>query len=274
MTLGRGTHWKGPLLGSDLSGGGLFEDFPAHLMGSNEVSYWATSFMDHTLAQYWTQTNLTAGTATIAQESPSPILSLTHGTVDQGPSVRWLGTDGRGNTIANPFAVNSSCIFETRLLHQTNVATNDAFVGFMGNGGAGGGTSPATHPLVAAGTIDTTNAGEGAGFHWLDANDGRPLMVAWRGNTLETLVNPPTLATDVAATGRYFGVRIDVGSTAASASVSWYVNRRLIFRHRMSAAFAGKMTFTLGLVSNAAGAQLNIDRLVLARLNTSSSPPE
>lgn len=274
MSLGRGTHWKGPLLGSDQAGGGLFEDYPAHLMGSNEVSYWMTSFMDHTLAQYWTQTNIVAGTATLAQETAGPILSLTHGVVDQGPSVRWLGTDGRGNTIANPFAAATSCIFETRVLHQTNLTTNDAFVGFFGNGGAGGGASPASHPLVAGGTIDTVNAGEGVGFHWLDANNGVPLMVAWRANTLETLVNPPTLAADVAATGRYFGCRIDTGTPNTNVGVSWYINRRLVFRHRMSGAFAGKFTFVMGLISNAAGAQFNIDRLVMGRAAANASPPE
>jgi hypothetical protein len=261
------THWKGPLLSSHTAGGGLYENFPIQMMSALDahVSF-VTDFSDHALATYWTQTNIVAGTATIAQDGANPSLSLTHGTAAQGPSVRWLGSAGAGNALVNVTTNGNTSLFEARFTIQANVDRDDYFLGFM--------TSVAAHPLLAGppGDINLAGVADGAGFHWLDANNGRPILVAWRAGALETLTSPPTLAADANAVARYFGVRLERDGTGTS--LRYYINRRLVHTHRMSADFSARMTWGVGQVARGAGAQGIVSRLALGRLNTAATPPE
>ena len=270
-----GTHWEGPLLGSENARGGLFRGMNMRATEFGTVSdalygdpaatgqnlgrwTWTEQFVEaDTIAptgRYFTLTQIVAGTVTLAAEQTNHVLNLNHGTADQGPAVRYLGSQGGGDSICRPTTATVTS-FECRARHQTNVATNDAFIGFY--------TSVAAHPLVAAGTLNTAAISQGVGFHWLDANDGRPVLVAWVNNTAETLVNPPTLATDVVGVFREFGVRM-TGAITGGPSAEFYVGGLRIFRHQFSAAMTGRMTFGAGLVSNAAGAQFHLDSLVLA----------
>lgn len=260
MSIGRqATHWSGPLEGDDRASGGLFEDISVVAMGLGRTAIWHRHFLDtgaNPLAQDWTTTSVVGGTVTIPQANQSHMMQLAHGTADQGPSVQAVGTDGPSDAIAAPAANTPSQAvgLEFRVRHNTNVATNDAFIGFT--------TAVAAHPLLAAGTLNTAGVADGVGFHWLDANDGRPVMVAWRANTAETLVNPPTLSTSVVAEWETFGIRIDSGATQPK--LSFYRNHQRVFRHLMSAAFNGRMTICMGLISNAAGAQFQIDYVTAA----------
>lgn len=269
------THWQGPLYGSDQARGGLFRgmlvdagqygierdtilgDPDLNAAGGNLHRWvWQDHFVENRFGEYWTQTNVVAGTASITVEAASTQLGLSHGTADQGPSVRYLGTVGGGDSICRSASgVPGSWCFETRTRHNVNVTTNDAFVGFM--------TSAAAHPLQADGTLNLAGVANGVGFHWLAANAGRPLMVAWQTGAAETLLSPPILATDVVTVFREFGVRIN-GAAAGGAGIEWYLGGRRIHQHRMSAAFSGRMTFGMGLISNVAGAQFHSEYVSLA----------
>lgn len=290
MSLGRATHFKGPILGSDRAGAGLFEDFPINLMSDMDVYCWKTDFMDvigttnaaaTVFASNWTHEFIVAGTATIAADVPTPILSLTHGVAAQGSFVRWAnatagvgGAGSRGNTISSIGASNSY-LFEATATFQANTTRDDAFLGFVTNGAA---------PPLTAGppsTIDTAGVANGVGFFWNNNGGGataRPTLVAWTGGALQTLVNPPTnLLQNVNGTLNFYGVRVDVGTATSNVRVRWYINRQQVFQHQMTAAFSARMTFGTQLVARGAGAQWNLSRVLLARKVDSSlvfSAPE
>lgn len=44
MSLGNGTHWQGPLRGSDAAAGGLCEDVPAELVARRDAMFWWNDF--------------------------------------------------------------------------------------------------------------------------------------------------------------------------------------------------------------------------------------
>lgn len=275
MSIGKGTHWKGPTLGADTAGEGLYEDFPIGLMSSQEVFSWKTDFLDvigttaaaaTVFASHWTNEIVTGGTATIGGGTAQPILSLTHGVAAQGPFVRWSnatagvgGAGSRGNTITS-IAAGSIYMFECGATFQAQSTRDDAYVGFVVN--------QALPPLAVGppSSIDVANMSDGVGFWWNNAGTtGRPTLVCWRGGALQTLVNAPTnLIANVDGAHNFYGVRVDTGSDAIP-SVTWYVNRRRVFRHKMTAAFSVRMTFGAQLVARGAGAQFNLSRLVMAR---------
>lgn len=275
MTLGRGTHWKGPLLGAENSGDGLFEDYPADVMSQQDTWIWQTSFLDHhgttaaaatTFGAYWVNEFVVAGTATIAQDTASPILSLTHGVAAQGPFVRWAGTAGgvggagaRGNTITSLIGP-SSFFCEATACFQANGTRDDAFLGFC--------TNAAATPLSVGppSTVNVAGVPNGIGFHWNNAGaTGIPTLVCWSNGVSQTLTGAPTnLVANVNGVQQYWGVRVDTNA-AGTNSASWYVNRRRVFRHLLTTAFTARMTFGLQLVARGAGGQFNISRVALGR---------
>lgn len=271
MSIGsKGTHWKGPLLSSEAAGDGLFEDFPAVYHSLQDCFVWQTQFLDHTLAQYWTQTNVTAGTAAITQETANPILSLTHTVDDQGPSVRWLGTDGRGNTIYNSGA-SSQNIFEARLTFQLAPTTTDCFIGMIGNGAA----SPAAHPLLGTGQLNLAAILDGMGFHWLNGSSAIPIPVVWANGAAQTLTGFPSFGADTTAQFRLFGCRYEVNAAATSTRLSWFINRRRVFSTALtinSGVFTSRMTFAFGTIRNTSNSQTNLQSLTIGRRNPVTFP--
>lgn len=286
MSIGKGTHWKGPTLGSDLAGDGLYEDYPIGLMSNQEVFSWKTDFLDvngttnaaaTVFASHWTNEFIVAGTSTVAAGTANPLMSLTHGVAAQGPFIRWSnatagvgGAGARGNTITtlnNP----ASYLFECGASFQASSTRDDAYIGYV--------TNVANPPLTAGppSAIDVANQSDGVGFFWNNAGagTGRPSLVCWRGGALQTLVNAPTnLIANVDGTQNYYGVRVDL-TTGGTTIASWYVNRRRVFRHSLSAAFSVRMTFGAQLVARGAAAQFNLTRVLLARRSDTSTifPP-
>lgn len=288
MAVGKGTHWRGPLLGADNAGDGLYEDYPTNLMGSQEVFSWKTDFLDvigttaaaaTVFASNWTNEFIVAGTATIAANTANPILSLTHGVAAQGPFVRWSnatagvgGAGARGNTITTVLA-GGSYLFECGATFQASSTRDDAYIGFVTNGAA---------PPLTAGppsAIDVGSVADGIGFFWNNNGGGatgRPTLVCWRSGALQTLSNPPTnLIANVDGTQNFYGVRVDI-SPAGTTTARWFVNRRMVFRHQLTAAFSARMTWGAQLVARGAAAQFNITRVLFARKSDTAlipSPP-
>lgn len=271
MSLGNGTHWRGPLVGSDKAGDGLLEDVPVQyipwVVGEAGPKFFATEFISAgaTFAREWTQTDVgVVAAVTIPQNGNPPGMILTHGVANEGPSVRYLGTEGQGDGMVN-LTAGSSSLFMCRLRHSVGVASNDLFVGLM--------TQVAAHPLLATGLLNVAGVADGVGFHFLDANNGVPTMVAWGTNTAETLVGPPVLAAWGGNVIHTVGARLQ-HRAGNLADVTWYLDGRRMFGHRMVNAFVGRMTFGLGLIANAAGASvLATHVLVGGRLATPNPAP-
>jgi hypothetical protein len=103
MSFGKGTHWKGPILGSDLSGGGVFEDHPTGLVDQFRSPYkqyletfdgLASGVTTDLEGVGWTETAVgTAASRTWAYDHAQGCLIINADTVaDEGTSAQFNGT--------------------------------------------------------------------------------------------------------------------------------------------------------------------------------------
>jgi len=247
MTLGRGSHWEGPQLGSDRSGGGLFEDHLIDTINNAHGTVFVDDFIESRAATYWTTTLLAAaGTVTYGDS----IVTLSHNVANQGPSIRLFGTTYLGNTYRG--GPGSSCAVEATMIRTQPAGNSDFFFGLM--------SSVNAHPLDVAGVPTVATIDSGAGFRWVAS--ATTVLTQWDAGVLRTLTNLPTdLPAQAQNVSNRYGVRIDTTPSSVDI-VSWYINRRRVFSHRLPAAapqFGTSMTPAFGLVCEAGAPTYIID---------------
>jgi hypothetical protein len=217
MSLGNATHWRGPLLGSDQAGGGLWEDLPiAGVTGSGGLilEQWieAAAARVGAAATHWSLTQVgAAGTVTPSAN----FVTLGSAADNTGPSLQYGGTIATGAIYLT--GVPGVCAAEFNIDRTGGAATTrEMFVGFMTDG--------ETHPVLAAGNIDVGNVADGVGFRFNASDTGT--LIQWDSGVLRTVTGAPTVTID--GNAHTFGVRI-VSNATPRDTVFWYLDGRLVF---------------------------------------------
>lgn len=249
MALGTGTHWEGPLLGSDKAQGGLCEEVPADIQSRRHRSALFYDFIDANDDATLAVTTLTAGTAVIVGPTTNGILRLTTGAVaDQGLGSVQFSLDAAAYLSAS--TTDSSDGLPNRLISfgcrasLADWSDNDWFIGLAGTD---------TTLMASTGALTTVGFDNGVGFRHLVA-DGNDLGFVSAGAavanievTLFSAAQVPRVApanAGVDAVFHEFGITID-----GTQNIAFYINGVLRHRRRMANALAAAMTPSLTLIS-------------------------
>lgn len=240
MALGTGTHWEGPLLGSDRAQGGLLEEMCADLNSRRNRWGYFYDFIradDFTTAD-WTATQIAANGGVGLQIANGGLLRITSGAVDNDGEGS-VQTDGvipvvpSTNDTPDGLA-NRICAFGARV----SIADWSASSWYIGL--AGGDTT-----LMAATSLLTATGGDNCvGFHHVaeaqtqggilgpDLNDVRLISAGggvanYQGTLLSAAQNPRSVPVNATVDGVFheFGVKI-IGVNM----VEYYLNG--VLRHR------------------------------------------
>ncbi len=272
MALGTGTHWEGPLLGSDRAQGGLCEEMHADLVSRrNRWSYFDDFIRadDFTSAD-WTATQIAANGAVAIQPQHGGVMRVTSGAVDNdgegsvqldfiGPAFPSAADtpDGLTNRIIAFGARAAISNWSTSTWYIGMGAVDTTFVLATSLIAAVGGDNCVgfhhTAEAVTQGGIVSGAGGEGNDVRLVSAGTAVANM---QGTLLSAAQVPRAVPADAAVDGvmHEFGIRI-IGTNM----VEFYLNGVLRHRRQMNVAFAAVgQTITFAHTCTG-GADTNLD---------------
>lgn len=247
MSIGRATHWKGPLLGADNARGGLFEDLPVNELSrvhSNYKVYFedfaSTPIADGELGDAGTNSGAVV-TAINTPTSPTETVDPANGYLlinpgtgnDSGSEVQFTGavsqTTGLTPIIRTPGSITSTAtlmdnrelIWACRFGVQCDTTAWDGKVVM-------GWITIDTSLMNSANGDLTIAAGGGAGFHIAENGNLGYFGTNAAVTAVDTTLTTPNFATlDAAATFQWneVGFRIKwIDASAGTGSIKYYVN--------------------------------------------------
>lgn len=260
MALGTGTHWSGPLLGADNAQGGLYEEVPADILSRvnrSSVFYDYHDGQDFTTTINWTLTQLVGGGAAGSVAGSNGVLQINCAAVDA------QGVGSFQNNVAGfvPSTANSLDGMENRIIAAACRFSHSDFSianWFFGLAAADTTLMNTTGTLLAVGgdnfvgwhhIVDAVAQG---GLTGPDGNDVRmasagTAVANYEGTLLSAAQNPLAAPANAAIDSVMveYGIKI-IGTQ----NVEFYRNGILRHRRRMSAALAGSLTLSFGMISN------------------------
>jgi hypothetical protein len=264
MSIGTGTHFENPILGSK----DLYEDVPVDILSRTQRFAYFVDFVEpdtDSTAGMMNVTTIVSGTGAVVANSVNGIFRLSNTAVNEGigsaqavssAGVSFAPSQGYltpSTTDALDGSPNRMISFGARV-SVSDYSNCDWYVGLGGQDGTF---------MDATGVLLTTGGDNEVGFHHLvaTANDTR-LISAGAGvaNQQVTLLSnaqvPRAIPADAAVDGVMFeyGIRI-IGTQ----DVEYYINRTLRHRRRMANALASTLVPTFCMISNAAAITMDID---------------
>ena len=260
MSIGNGTHWKGPLRSGDQAGGGLLEDIPADVLAHREESVYFNDFLNAdrhlNLTTEWEAVDV--GTVTV-----DPSTFIRAGVANGVLRMIADATDGDGNSLQATFPTGGvegnalvplaasdpdparSIVFEVKVTHS-DWDDNHWFFGIM---------EDAAGTAVLDTNGDMAGSLEYLGFHHNgdDDGDGIPrLVLAGGNNTPETAAagtgsSSSAIAAPTDASSRRFGVRL-----TGTDGCEWFVDGKRVARATAASAFTAPLYIAFGAVNNGA----------------------
>ena len=274
MAIGTGSHWSGPLYGSDNAGGGLYDDLPIEIQNRRFRSYVFYDFTD-LLQDDTGATNLWTTTALVASTAPAIITSP----VNNGGFLRVTsdGVDAQGlgsfqtsvstmlvSTAAQADGTSKRVISMGTRLKVSDWSASDWFWGLADFD---------TTLMGTTGLLLTTGADNFVGFHHIvDAvaqggitgPDGNDVRLASAGtavaNYQATLLSAAQVPKAVPTDAAIDGVVVELGLRLIGNNVvEYYVDGRLRHRRLMSNAFAASLTLCPSFAHVSNGSTVNMD---------------
>jgi hypothetical protein len=257
-----GSHWQGPILGSERSNtGGIWEDLPIEAGIYRNFRRFYDDGAQNLMATHWILTQIGAGGTASYQVNTG--LQISHGVNDQGPAVQL----GSGTVYLDTAAYRRNTFLAAEPNRRTVCAIEARLTKSAGTAGAasvywGFGTAIGGGPL-APGTPDTINVAgmaNGAGWALFGASTFNPVL--WDAGVQRTLAFTGSgTTTNFVNTGlvgaRVYGVRIESnwGSAAGPTRdyVTWYVDGKRVGGASPGATgagtFSGNMTAYWAMLS-------------------------
>jgi len=277
MSIGTGTHFENPVLGSK----DVYEDVPVDILSRTQRATIFTDFNEPTensTTGAWVSTAVTAvTTSAVVASAPNGIYRITNTVDAQGcGSLQMIGSTAALYAPAQAWLTPSLTAAVDGGLHRTisfgaRVSINpfnisDWFIGLAGIDST---------LLLATGLLATTGFDNGAGFHHmvhanpqggLTGPDGNDVRFAAAGaavanyqavlsSSTNALVRVPTPAA-ASVDGIFFeyGIRI-VGTSR----VDFFINRRMRHRMLLTNALASTLVPSFALISNGNACTMDID---------------
>jgi hypothetical protein len=249
-----GTHFEGPILGSDRSGGGLWDDLPIICSNVASAHVLINDFQTQFDEDDMVFTQLTgSGTGDIIADAPGGQYQIASETINQGcGSLQFTGAETAAEGLGVPTA-GRIIAFEARVKFS-DVDNADWFVGL--------GETDTTF-IEAAGTLAANGADNHIGFHHLLADAGIPDL-SYAGTAVANIADATRVGKITAAlsdaTWYRFGVRLE-GTTR----MQWFLDGKACSPVTISGtAFADGLVPTFGFISNGSAVTMNIDYFVMA----------
>jgi len=250
MSRNTGTHFQGPIFGSDRAGGGLLDGVPAEVLANREESIYFNDFLnaqkDLNLTTEWEAVDV--GTVTV---NPSTFIQsgVAHGVL------RLIAdaTDGDGNCLQTTFPTggvegnalvplaNRTICAEFKVTHS-DWSANHWFLGIM--------EDAATNALLDT-NGDMAGSLEYLGFHHNGDDDGDaiPKLVLAGGNNTEVTTSASVRSISAFTDATY--VRLGVKLTGTTVC-DWYVDGVRRGGATAASAFTAPLYVAIGAVNNGA----------------------